>query len=304
MEAKISRASLWESVSPALRKLLQKPFKRDDPAALPLWKKYLTTRSQADAERLYEFYLPFVRVGVFKLMMSRPWLFPDGIGGMVSDAFLALRRVIEYTDSFDPDHFRAILFLAIRRRIFQERDRMTFAGRREAKQSILAAIRSKLTARLGRLPERHELAVELRRQFKNPNLYFAHLDDPAPKMVRFSELENPAMDRPIDVADPTADDPSKRVIESDLLRRTMNVLKPRDRKILRMVLRGENGATIARRFGISREYVRQRLNGILWEARKRADLATYFGPEWKDVKQEFERDKNNCLPTARRLLSA
>jgi RNA polymerase sigma factor (sigma-70 family) len=305
MEGEISRSSLWESVSPALRQLLQKPFKRDDPAAHPLWKRYLATRSRAAAERLYEFYLPFVRVGVFKLKMSRPWLFSEGIGPMISDGFLALRRVIADTESFDPDRFRQILFAAIRHRIWEGRDRMEFGGaRRAGPRRVLIAIRSELTRRLGRLPERAELLRELRGQILNPSVHVACIDERPVEMRPFSELESPSMDRPMEFADPAADDPAKRAIESDLMRRTMNVLAPRDRKILRMVLRGENGAAIARRFGISRERVRQRLNGILWEARKRADLAVYFRDDSNALRSLSQRGKNDALPSAHRLLSA
>jgi RNA polymerase sigma factor (sigma-70 family) len=305
MEGEISRSSLWNSITPELRKLLQKPFKRDDPAAIPLWKHYLATRSRAAAERLYELYLPFVRVGVFKLFMSRRWLFPDGIGSMVSDGFLALRRVISDTESFDPDRFRQVLFTAIRKRIWAGRDRTEFGGaRRAGPRRVLVAIRSELAHRLGRLPEREELLRELRGQIKHPNVHIACIDERPVEMRPFSELESPSIDRPMEFADPAADDPAKRAIESDLMRRTLNVLAPRDRQILRMVLRGKSGAEIARRFGISRERIRQRLNGILWEARNRADLATYFRDDSKALRSLSQRGKNDALPSAHRLLSA
>ncbi|MGA2443340.1 MAG: sigma-70 family RNA polymerase sigma factor [Tepidisphaeraceae bacterium] len=298
-------ASLWDSVTPALQKLLQKPFHRNDPAAFPLWKKYLATHSRVAADRLYEFYLPFVRVGVFKQFSSRPWLFTDGIGDMVSDGFLALRRVIELADSFDPDHFRCTLFLAIRRYIFRGREAMDFGSfHRIHARRVLSAIRSTLTCQLGRLPEREEILRELRRQVQNPSVHIAYIDEHPVKVLRFSELENPSIDRPVEVADPTADDPSERAIASDLMRRTMNLLEPRDRKILRLTLRGESQTAIARRLGISRERVRQLLNGIIWEARSRAELATYSQDGSTAIRSAFERGKHDALPSASRLLSA
>jgi hypothetical protein len=60
----------------------------------------------------------------------------------------------------------------------------------------------------------------------------------------------------------------------------------------------------ARRFGISRERLRQRLNGSLWEARSLARLAMDSEGDSSDIQATAARVRSNSLPSAHRLLSA
>jgi RNA polymerase sigma factor (sigma-70 family) len=298
MDATSNRGSLWDSVTPSLRKLLQKPFRFDDPSALPLWKRYFATRSPAATRKLQEHYMPLVGIVAFRLKLRRGWLFSGDLGDLVSDGFAGLAHLIDHTDAFDARQFFNLAFRQIRRHIYNGRDGMEFGGRlRVQARRMLSNIRAKLTRQLGRLPERDELLREIRLQIKNPCMVIARIDEFEPEVRQFSELELPSGSSP-SFADPAAADPCKRMIESDIMRRTLKVLKPRDRQILRLILRGDTYAQIGRRFNISRERVRQRLNGILWEARSRADLATYFGddpiPELRPLKQ----GNDCCLPAA------
>jgi RNA polymerase sigma factor (sigma-70 family) len=302
MDARHRQSSLWESVTPALRKLLDQPFKFHDPAAAALWKKYLATRSKPATQRLYEYYLPVVRIVAIRLKQSRGTMFRDDIGTLISDGFLGLRRAIEFTESFEYG-IESWLYKSIRRAIYSGRDAMQFGGRaRTYARRTLNAIRADLAARLGRLPERDEILIELRKQFKNPGVYIARIDERTPKMSPVSELENPDLP-PLEFADTAAGDPSNRVIESDIMRRVEKVLKPRDRQILRMILRGDTYAEIGRRFHISRERVRQRLNGILWEARGRADLVRYYGTDSVPEMAGAKHGQNRCFDSARARLA-
>ncbi|MGD0464649.1 MAG: sigma-70 family RNA polymerase sigma factor [Tepidisphaeraceae bacterium] len=298
MDATCARGSFWDSVTPALRKLLKKPFRFDDPNALPLWKKYLATRSRAAADELCQHYLPLVGIVALRLKKRRPWLFPEELGYLISDGFMGLRQFIEYADAFDPLYCSRTAFRQIRRWIFRCRTQMEFGGwHRAYARRTLSDVRAKLTRQLGRLPEREEILRELRAHVKNPAMVIARIDETPPRVSRFSELGSSSLP-PLSFADPAADDPSKQAIESDIMRRVVKVLKPRDRQILRLILRGETYADIGRRFHISRERVRQRLNGILWEARQRADLATYFGDDPIPEIRPLRQGKDRCLASA------
>jgi len=69
------------------------------------------------------------------------------------------------------------------------------------------------------------------------------------------------------------------MIDPDLLRRVAKGLDKRDRRILRMTLRGLCPAEIARKLGVSRERGWQLVNGLLWTLRANTQLAAAMGVE-------------------------
>jgi DNA-directed RNA polymerase specialized sigma24 family protein len=64
---------------------------------------------------------------------------------------------------------------------------------------------------------------------------------------------------------------------NEAMKLAMKGMQAQDRKLFKLVMKGVDQAEIARRLGVSRQRIGQRLNGVLWELRSRADLAEYLG---------------------------
>jgi len=267
-------------VPSALRHILHRDFNINDPAVVPIWASYLRDRNVPDFQRLVEYYLPLLRIIVGQLKRRRPGMFTDDPDLYISDGAEMLMRLIRGQKySFDPGIWLATCFKYIRANVYRERDRRVFwCGATQVQQRRTAFIvRSDLAGRLGREPTALELGEALRLRVCDPDRYVALPDAPPPKMNRFSELEADDGKRPREFEDSRSADPSSRMVNQEIVRLAMRGLDPVDRRILRSVLRGDTASSVAKKLGVSRERIRQRLNRILWEARCRADLASNMG---------------------------
>jgi DNA-directed RNA polymerase specialized sigma subunit len=150
-----------------------------------------------------------------------------------------------------------------------------WGGRRGSKRaSVIRKVRGALTAELGRTPVESEMLGRLRGLVTNPNFYIGDEAKMLP-MSDFSRKQNAAARNISEDATPAV----QRVMDADTIRLASKGLNRLDRKILKMLLAGESHSDIARQLGIGNSTVRDRANGLLWEARCRADLAAHLGVE-------------------------
>jgi hypothetical protein len=108
----------------------------------------------------------------------------------------------------------------------------------------------------------------LRSLIGNPDL---HVDgEPAEQPLgRHDELR----------VDDTAARPDQALLDREVMRLAEKRLGAQDRKILRMVMDGAGPAQVAAALDVNKFSAIRRINGVLWETRRRADLAEYVGVE-------------------------
>jgi DNA-directed RNA polymerase specialized sigma subunit len=269
-----------DEIPSALRRLLDRKFDINDPAVVPIWASYLRDRNAADFQWLVEYYLPLVRIIIWQLKRRRPRMFTDDLDVYISDgAEMLMRPIRGRKHSFDPGIWFVTCFKYVRANIYRGRDHR-LCGRVAYHQQRRTAliVRSELAGRLGREPTALELGDALRLRVSNPDQYIASLDAPPQRVHRFSELEgDDDGKRPREFEDSRSADPSSRMVNQEIVKLAMRGLDPVDKRILRSVLRGDTAVSVARKLGVSRERIRQRLNRILWQARCRADLAKNLG---------------------------
>jgi hypothetical protein len=74
-------------------------------------------------------------------------------------------------------------------------------------------------------------------------------------------------------------EPFQPLLNAEVIRLVMRGMDATDKKLLRRLMRGVNASEIAREFGVSRQRMHQRINGLIWTLSQRADLTEYLGIE-------------------------
>jgi RNA polymerase sigma factor (sigma-70 family) len=254
---------------PRLRALLRAPYVRDVPAEL--LPAFAPTCDPAARTALVEFFAPLVLINASVMRRRHFDFYPaDSFGQMIADGMFGLLRAVHLADN--PATFssyaRTWICTSIRR------GRREALGMRRPSDRIIAQERERFIQAEGRLPTRQELLKRVGQHISNPNIQIGE----APP-IAFSQLETEAHAFVSYLADQCTESPDQRLLDRETVKLAMKGLKPTDRKILKLLLRGQNQADIARRLGLSKQRVHQRLNGVLWEARSRADLARHLDVE-------------------------
>jgi RNA polymerase sigma factor (sigma-70 family) len=294
---KRARGSYISEMTPSMQSLLFAPFDFQDLSVTPLWQRYLTHRHRDDFEALVKHYMPLCSIMATRLKRLRPWLFMEDFADYVSDGYLTLMRVIGSVDAVDVATYPGLLCCAIQRSIHRYRDMRTqFGEQRNQGHRFTARIRSRLVRRLGRVPTQEEVGSEIARVIHNPVIDKGL----SPKLYRFSEMESEGGGTRT-YHDARASDPFEEVARAELTERVMKKLAPRDRKILRLILRGESYQAIGDRFGISRERIRQVLNMILWQARAHAGVfSPHPGSRSRRAGGNLRQGEDSAFAPARR----
>jgi hypothetical protein len=136
---------------------------------------------------------------------------------------------------------------------------------------VIERERATLTQELGRVPDRFEMAERIAQTIRNPHLY---VDAPN---FRFFGEDKAGRREATTVIDEKFPAPDQRAISDEALRLAMKHLDRGQRKLLRMVLGGKGTPEIAKALGTSQSAAYHRVNGLLWELRRRGDLAAALG---------------------------
>jgi len=239
----------------------------EDAASARLWHAWLKRRDRAAFDVLFVRYLPMARVKAYCMKLRRPWVYREPLGDLISDAVMGVWKFLWYCKTYEPQLILPYLSWTIARYIRRcVTGRFWTGGHSRRRLDELEHIRSSLTQELGRVPSRSELTSELAKSITNPNIVID-----VPKIERLP-------DWPLAVEN-DSDSQDGPMIDPDLLRRVAKGLDKRDRKLLRMTLRGLCPAEIASKFGVSRERGRQLVNGLLWTLRANKQLAHAMGVE-------------------------
>jgi hypothetical protein len=134
--------------------------------------------------------------------------------------------------------------------------------------------RRRFVRKHGRVPTADEREAFISTLINNPNI-----EVKVPRKINFSALDQGDSTRARTYADPCAADPSMPVVNRETMRLALKGLSPVDQTILKMLLDGEAPIEISKTVRLTKATMLKRLNGVLWEARCRADLAAYLDVE-------------------------
>ncbi len=243
-----------------------------------LWHAWIDRQDKAAFHRLCELYLPRARFVACGLKRRKPDFYSDPIDELIADGVLGVMGCIRNMKAYAPQAIPAFMNRCIRQYIVDGVCGRHWAGKTaRLADAVIANARAALVVELGRMPERAELLASVARSIKNPAFY---IDLPRHRGQSSEDGKDVFRGRASD-----APAPDQRAINADIRRLAFKAIKdPIDRKILRRILRGDSQADIAREFGITRQYVQQRLNGALWSARMSAELAEHAQAQPAKVK--------------------
>ena len=284
-----------------LATLFRRRFTIDTPATESLWRRHFQGDLTADS-LLFEHYAPLICIIAGRLNRRCPHLFTEGFDWMLSDGALGLLNAIRLNRVVHAG-FRLLARREIRKSLFREMQTRRWGGRRRAeKLSVMDATRGRLTADLGRLPTPGEMQIELRKLLGHVGNFFVHGE---PEIYSHSATADSGA-REIDVAGP-ADSPLDRILDAEAVRLAKKGLSRVDQKILTMLLQGKSRREIAEATKIPYSKIGDRLNGVLWESRCRADLAQYLGVQAARMPKKISHGHWPAIesaPPARRAIGA
>lgn len=284
-------------------------FRFEGPEIARCWERFLRDRRCLSARtRIIEHYAPFVRLHASRLLAGNPDFFGRDLNVLLSDGMLALLYYLEKTDVPLAPAFRAY---QIKRRviwqIWKSATERMYGGRKSMKKAgILRRERAQLTQQLGRVPTPEEMTDAIARLIDNPEISIGQDERtrlalqlgraPTPEETRGALrhlADNPAIYfGRINTVSLTRDDGSGQepaaksrdvaepIIDRETVKLALKGLRGDDRKIVRLLLSGYGPKEIGQKMGFANERgIRRRLNGVLWELRRRADLAAHLGVE-------------------------
>jgi len=251
-----------------LSTLFNHAFPSADEGAVVL-REYRVYGRRADRDALFEMYAPWVQVLCARLKKRRPDFYRDDLDVMVSDGCLGLLVAIDKYDGITSSFPSLSADIIIR---FVRRGRIVANGGegRHRRNCQIAAARGDLVQRLGRVPLADELAERLRDVITNPGIHI-HRESLVPLYRKDGS--------PFDVADKDEPGALQEIMGSEAMRVALAGLEKKDRQIFKLLLKGVSDVEIARKLGVSRQRIGQRLNGVLWLARSNARLAECLGVE-------------------------
>jgi len=272
-DARKRRRLFFDDVSPSIRGLLNRDFESLDRSISACWTRFHIHHRETDFDLIFRHYAPLVGMVLRRLRRHYPAVFQGECGDFISDGFLALASWIRRTPPLGQADAKNVCASAIRRGMFKGLERMAFEGSYRSRALwVVSAIRGRLRGVLGREPNREEVAGEIRRRMKRPELYISTIDYRPSKVRLISELVNNDSGRPLETAISREPDPSTLAERSEFFRLAMVEMIPLDRRIVKLLIGGKNVTEAARVVGLSRQRIHQRLARILQTLRKNRRL--------------------------------
>ena len=244
-----------------------------------LWADFHATGNPIARNSLIEFYAPLAMISAAVIKRQYPTLYREPLEELQSDGLYGLIKAIDGKPYVGHLQVRHYLHSLIRRTIRREQILRGWMGRRlQERQGVIERMRSELTQELNRVPTSAEMTDRLSGLITNPdicvgkqaNMYPASQTKPLRHAARLA-------------ADKREKPPERGAMEREVMDLASRKLCKEDRDMLRKVLRGESATSIARQLGIGKTAAFQRINGLLWTLRCRADLAAYLEVQAADV---------------------
>jgi RNA polymerase sigma factor (sigma-70 family) len=289
-----SRRRVNEYLAPAV---LRRRMPEGGGDSAKLWDDFRDTGNPAARQALIEYYAPLAMLNAAIQKRRWPALYTEPLEEIQSDGLLGLIKAIDAKPYHGSMQVRDYLAGIIRRTIRREKILRSWMGRRlQERQSVIERMRGELLGELGRMPTPGEMTERLAGLITNPDLRVCEQkrmhDASQTKFLRNTLVRH---------ADTREPRPERRAMEREVMELAAHKLCAADRSVLKMILRGKGLAAIGREIGICKSAAADRVNGLLWTLRCRADLAMVLDVEpAADVpKSQGHTRAISCFPPAR-----
>ncbi len=243
-----------------------------------VWARYVADDNPRDFQRLTEFYMPMAHRRAMIIYRRNADLFSD-VDDMIQDGVLGLMSIIrgQKRNLVTTPFFKfKRMSMAINRSIWHEAVKRRWGGEsRQEKMKVVRSVRAQLTLAMGRTPDEAEMLHGLRAMITNPGIYVGDAH-----MIARSQLENPDERAKLrQYPDPTQSSPIEQLLDRETIALAMKDFSPSEQEMLKLLLDGHSKKQVGKLMGMPEETARRRMNGLLWTARCRAELADYVGVE-------------------------
>lgn len=247
-------------------------LKKTPPHIVDAWQCYCDGDNPAE-NTLTSFYAPLVVFTARLLKSRRPQFFIDSVEELVSDGFIGLLKAIRDQRTRNGLDFRRRASLYIRHNMFNGAATRHHGGPKHVRQGgIWEEARATLTRQLGRVPVKEELSEYLRGKIDNQSIQIEFRAG----VQLMTDLSPDDQHQTLCFHDAHAAGPVDLLLAREVTKLAKKTLRGIDRKIFDLTLDGMSTRKIADKLGIAETTARDRMNGVLWEARCRAQLAEYL----------------------------
>jgi DNA-directed RNA polymerase specialized sigma subunit len=248
-----------------------------DETVAALHARYQATGSDADRDALASIFLGQVTMMAINRKMRWPHAELDEL---ISDGCLGVMRIISKFGDLPLDRFRRMIFGAIKIAFSAGvAERMWAGGKKlDARDNrTMLQIRSMFLKQHGRMPTGEEIRAALNQMIDNGQI---EKEFTRANMIPASVA---ADEDGVDLLAQLGADGHVGPVYETISRETMKIalrgLKGTDRTIFKCAIEGMNPREIGERVNLNTATVYKRVNGLLWAARCRADLAAHLGAE-------------------------
>jgi DNA-directed RNA polymerase specialized sigma subunit len=198
---------------------------------------------------------------------------------LVSDGALGVLNVVDHHAHLPADRFRQMVVGAVYGNFAQRLRERTWGGKVKALDGRRKlAVKQRLMRQLRRPPTAAEWADAYAAERAADGPDGANVD----RRTRVLLATDQALDdgaTQLDVAATRGPTPDVTAADRETMELAMAGLAGDDREMFRLAVEGVPHKDIAARFGLSHQAAYRRVNGLLWQARCRADLARHLGVE-------------------------
>ncbi len=243
----------------------------------PLLDRYAATGAEADRGAVITHMLSLVTALAAGPRARRRFASAD-LDELVSDGAMAVVDVVDRHAGLPADRFRRVVVGAVFGGFAQRLADRTWGGRSAAAHGgRLAASRRRYMRRHKRPPTTAELAAWAAAE---ADAFGPAADaDRRRRMVAASSLADDAAAAATVAAADRGPTPDALAAGREAMALALAGLAGDDREMFRLAVEGVGTRAIAARFGLSHQAAYRRANGLLWQARCRADLARHLGVE-------------------------
>jgi DNA-directed RNA polymerase specialized sigma subunit len=237
--------------------------------------RYLESGADADRDAIATLYLPLITAMALNRRKRRD---DSELDELISDGCAAVMNVIQRHADLPLYRFVTMMCSAIRCSFIAGSQHRQWAGAVRGKTHglrTMSMLRKVFFRQHGRFPKSDEIRTALGQMIDNR---FIENEFRKPRMIASSSLaDRDGAELLAQMASAATPSPVYELMGREAIALALKPLKGVDRTMFKLAIDGVSDVEIAKRVGLGPSKVGERINGLLWEARCRADLAGYLG---------------------------
>lgn len=253
----------------------RQPLRLHDDATAAIFNRFIAHPTESDFNALMKLTAPLLVITAFKMNRRNPDFYTD-VEEMICEGTPALMHEVKRCEAFIPEFFLRAAMRAIKTAIrIATYKRHGSTRYRHDQRRIIERIIAHLRQQFGREPLQDELSESIAGAVGNPRFYSSFRS-----IHNVSQFEDRGDRREfLNLPDEKVVEPARKMIDRETVRLAFDGLNEADRTMLEMIFDGEPLGAIRSRFRLTKHHARKRIDGLIWQVARRADLARYLDVE-------------------------